>query len=170
MSLDTLYGAGTVAAFAVHMNLTAVFPGSRATITEFDTANGSAHVEVVWTDSLGARIGVYKLNYWPKHVHCSDLSLEPAYQGKGLLIRLMSRLEPWWTTLGLVRNTMAVQPGSLGEKALRSAGFSELPNGEWGTPLPATRCRGFIDWVLAGKQAATEPEWRKLLGPATDVF
>jgi hypothetical protein len=168
--LDKRYGKGAAAAFAAIVDLTTAFPGSTAAITEDPGEDGTLRVEVIWTSNLGARIGVYKLDYYPRHVHCADLSIEPAFRAKGLLIHLMVGLEPWWTSVGLLRNTMSVAPGSLGEKALRSAGFRELPNGDWGTPLPATRCREFIDWVLAGKLAATEPAWRKALGPAVDVF
>ncbi len=165
--LDNLYGTGTAAAFAAHVGLTAIVPGSQAAITEVLTGNGSVHVEVAWTSAKGLSIGLYKLDYWPTRVHCSLMELQLAYQAKGVNTLLMSRLAPWWPTLGLQTHTIGMaQPGSDLEKALLFVGYHRLPDGEFGTRLTNDRGHEYLAWVKAGSTPAQEPAWRKALGPA----
>ena len=168
MSLDDLYGPGTAAEFSARVDLTAVFPGSKAAITEQDSLHGFVAVEVVWTDARGERIGNYKLEYHREVVACSWLGIEPAYRRRGLNTHLIRSLEPWWPTLGLKAHTMLARQGTAGEQALRAVGYTELPDGSFGTPLPAPRPREFLDWVAAGALPADEPAWRR--APEPDMF
>jgi GNAT superfamily N-acetyltransferase len=168
--LDILYGPGTAAAFALLVSLAGPFPLSKTVVTEVVTERGSVYVEVTWTTGKGLPIGVYRLEYFPLQVHCAYLGVEPAFRGKGLLLHLMVGLEPWWPTLGIRRHTMSAQPGSVAENTLRLSGFHELPNGEWGCPIPSDRPHEYLAWVAAGSPPASEPAWRAALPRPEDVF
>ena len=155
MSLDALFGAGTAAAFAEKVDISALFPGVRATTFEWTNPDGTAGTETKWAAPDGALAALYRLHYAPPTVHCVVLAVEPDFRGKGLLTHLCGSLNHWWPTLGLTRNTMTTRPGD-GERMLMLAGFGPQPDGWWGCPLPSPRLE---------EAARKEGSWRDALPP-----
>lgn len=167
-----MFGAGTAAAFAAHVDLTARFPGVTATTFEWSGAD-YVGTETKWATSKGVLVGVWRLNWQSTVVHCPGLVIEPAFRGKGGLTQLCEGLNHWWPTLGLTQHTLTTDPESNAGRMLRLAGFEKLEKGLWGCPLPSTKLDEAVAYLKAKKEGLNpeQPAWRTgIPAPAEEAF
>jgi GNAT superfamily N-acetyltransferase len=161
--LDSIYGAGTAAAF--REQLAGVRPGCDLGVTESWTRDGALYVEATWTkgDELVAR---WCLRHEGDVVRGQGLTVARPYRYQGLLDELVRRFAYWWPSVGVKRHYIRTTRESL--PVFRGCGFRWLEDdGEFGLQLEQRdRIHEYIDWIDAGRPPECEPEWRKGLGDA----
>ena len=169
-TLDGIYGEGTAAKFtslmqSIGMNSKITSSPALTTVLQNPLANGrGVAVEVTWRVG-GKLVGLYRLLYEGTEVVCTGLAVEPSFQGKGILTLLVEKLEPFWVSIGVTLHTMETEGNSAAEETLKSVGFGPLSHGGWGTVIPSPTAQEYTKWVNEGSPPATEPAWRKALGP-----
>jgi GNAT superfamily N-acetyltransferase len=168
MGLDHLYRPGAAVGFAERTDLTALFSGARAQVTESESGTDLVRVETTWADSSHAdyTIAICRIDFRALRAHYLDLIVAPAYAGKGIYRTLILQYQDWYEALGFQILTAA--PSSpRAQYLLALGGFhcQEWDGDAWfamklGVP---DRVAEYAAWLRDGRKSNSEPAWHREL-------
>ena len=168
-TLDGIYGEGTAAKFtslmqSIGMNSKITSSPALTTVLQNPLANGrGVAVEVTWR--VGGNRGALSTALRRDRGRLHGLGRRTVLSGQGHPHAAGRKVG---AILGVYRSHSAHDGDRRKQRSgetLKSVGFGPLSHGGWGTVIPSPTAQEYTKWVNEGSPPATEPAWRKALGP-----